>query len=383
MARIATTISDAVGIRHGVTMMANTASDLERICDLFDRIAVRDGGTREVGGLWPSERTALIVDLTGLITAFQTLHKRPSIDGVIDRGGGTLRLMNQLAADPLPGPPVGLSAEVVPPPGNKVDEIDGGYWVAEPSSMPGTGMMRAINVPVKFKRLLVKAEGSAIKWFGVVIPASMLGSQGASPHIAFTPTPAQGNYYDSSYDQFTAWAQLWDDYTSVYGCQLAGAGVNQMLIIPFYKNAQAGDLGDFLSNWQEVISAVGTAAINRVDPLYLRDTFTFNRIYSTSFSNGYVTHQNFFNKAVGAADMTSVLFDLDGVAGGSMWRPAKGVIYLNRQAPQGTNPVAGRHWYVGSRWADFNKVYGGAQVTTHAMSRNHLLYPGLRQFCPA
>ncbi|MBL8183278.1 MAG: hypothetical protein JNL64_17060, partial [Blastocatellia bacterium] len=57
MARIATMISDAVGIRHGVTMMANTASDLERICDLFDRIAVRDGGTREVGGLWPSDRT--------------------------------------------------------------------------------------------------------------------------------------------------------------------------------------------------------------------------------------------------------------------------------------------------------------------------------------
>lgn len=380
MASTATNLTDAVGIRHGTTMMANTAADLARVTDLFDRIHVRDGGTLEVGGLWPADRAALIVELAGLITAFQTLHRRPKIDGVIDRGGGTLRLMNQLAVDPAPGGAGGIFAEVMPAPGERSMAFDNGCWVADPSAMAGAGPLRALAVSARYFRLLVRAEGSAIKWFGVVIPASVLARTDASPHINFTPTPAQGAYFDGAYDDFTAWGQLWDDYTEVIGGQIAAAGVNQILFLPFYKNAQAGKLGEFLVNWRAVIGAVGTAALNHLDVLYLRDSYTFNRIYSSSFSNGYVTHQNFFNSAQGAADMTETLFDLDGVAGGSMWRPAKGVIYLNRNAPGGNSPI-GRHWYVGNRWADFAKVYGGRLPSTHALCRNHLLYPGLRQYC--
>jgi hypothetical protein len=129
------------------------------------------------------------------------------------------------------------------------------------------------------------------------------------------------------------------------------------------------------------VSAVVTAAINSIDPYMLRDTFTFDRIVSSSFSNGYVAHQGFHNKAAGAAAMTDVLFDLDGQAGGSTWRPAKGVIYLNR-TPGAVNPVGGRQWYVGGRWEPkFKPLYGGGNVNGHAASRNHLLYHGLWQFC--
>ena len=77
--------------------------------------------------------------------------------------------------------------------------------------------------------------------------------------------------------------------------------------------------------------------------------------------------------------MTDVLFDLDGVAGGSTWRPPKGVIYLNRQPPALLNPV-GANWYVGARWQNFAPFYGG-NLNTHACCRNHLLYHALWQYC--
>ena len=47
----------------------------------------------EIGGLWQTERMALISELAGQIVTFQTTNSRPIIDGAIDRDGGTLREM--------------------------------------------------------------------------------------------------------------------------------------------------------------------------------------------------------------------------------------------------------------------------------------------------
>lgn len=113
MATILTSIKSAVGIRDGKAVMPNRAEDLDEITDLFDRIAFAEGGTREIGGMWASERTALIAEVTTEIVRFQTVQKRPKVDGVIDPGGGTLKRMNELASEPrlkplltaLPGDP--------------------------------------------------------------------------------------------------------------------------------------------------------------------------------------------------------------------------------------------------------------------------------------
>jgi hypothetical protein len=199
------------------------------------------------------------------------------------------------------------------------------------------------------------------------------------PHINFTPTPIQGGYQDGSYDSFGGWDNLWRDYTAVIGGQVALSGADQILVLPFYRTAQANNLGDFLLNWKETVTEVLTAAIDSIDATALRDRYTFERIVTSSFSNGYVAHQQFQAKGAGVSEATDVIFDLDGQAGGSVWRPAKGVIYLNRPAGP-VNPVAGRQWYVGGRWEKFAPFYGGS-VNGHAASRNHLLYHGLWQFC--
>jgi hypothetical protein len=260
----------------------------------------------------------LIAEVTAEIVRFQTVNHRPVVDGVIDPAGGTLKVMNQLAADPSPGT---LAAKVMP----------------APDGLPEAA-----------------------------------GAQGV---YVVDPTPIQGGYVDGNYDSFTGWGGLWRDYTSVIGGQVAASGADQVLVIPFYRTSQMDNLGDFLTNWREVVSAVVTAAMNSVDAFFLRDKFTFDRIVSSSFSNGWRAHHKFHTLAAGAANMTDVLYDLDGVAGGSTWQPSKGVIYQNRKAPGKTNPV-GNNWYVGSRWDDFKSIYGGS-VNGHAASRNHLLYHGL------
>jgi hypothetical protein len=270
-----------------------------------------------------------------------------------------------------------LAAKVMPAP-DGLPEAAGaqGVYVVDPTSMPGFGPLRKMVANANYVRKLVRVDASSIKWYGVVVPKSGSGQTiGKIPHINFTPTPIQGGYVDGNYDSFTGWGGLWRDYTSVIGGQVAASGVDQVLVIPFYRTSQMDNLGDFLANWREVVSAVLTAAMNSVDPLFLRDKFTFDRIVSSSFSNGWRAHNKFHTLAAGASNMTDAVFDLDGVAGGSTWQPSKGVIYQNRKAPGKINPV-GNNWYVGGRWDDFKSIYGGS-VNGHAASRNHLLYHGL------
>ena len=374
MALVFRSITSPVGVRNGQAMMPNLLKDLNTVTDIFDRIPVAKGGSAEIGGVWATDRNLLISEVTAQIVTFQTTNARPVVDGVVDPGGGTLKLMNQLAADPPPG---SITATVMPAPDK--EEIDSGLAVADVNLMAGLRPIEPMNVSTHLFRKLVRVENCSINWYGVVIPNSCQG-QGAMPHINFTPTPNQGHYYDPGYDSFDSWGQLWKDYTWTIGGQVAASGANQILVIPFYKNSQFKSLGDFLLNWREVVSQVITAALISYDPMMLRTDFSFDRIVSSSFSNGYIAHQNFNSQAVGAANMTDYIFDLDGAAGGSHWVPGNGVIYRNQKPPGNNNP-AGNVWYVGGRWGNgFSPIYPGG-INTHAACRNHLLYHGLFMFC--
>lgn len=375
-----TKIDQAVGVRNGLTPMPNLQTDLDKITALFDSIPVAKGGSKEIGGLWLTERNALIAEVTAQIVAFQTTNHRPVIDGVIDPTGGTLKLMNQLASSaPGPTPGGGITATVEPAPDGLEEAAAAGIHVANVNQMPGLGKIDPVVVGFDYIRKLVRVEGSSIKWFGVVFKSTGGSISGGIPHINFTPTPIQGGYQDSTYDSFGGWANLWRDYTHVIGSQMVAARSDQILVLPFYKTSQQQNLGDFLTNWKEVVAAVVQTAIFAVDIFFLRDGYTFNEIVSSSFSNGWVAHQQFSTKAAGAAEMTKKAIDLDGVAGGSNWVPPNGIVYRNRPVPGKMNP-AGNVWYVGGRWSqEFAKIYGG-QLNTHAACRNHLLYHALTTF---
>jgi hypothetical protein len=116
MAGSARSIIAAVGIRYGTAMMPNKPEDLETIKGLFDRITVANGGTAGTGRVWPTDSNSLITVLTAQIVSFQTINRRPVIDGVVDPDGGTLREMNRLASDGPPLPGGGITATVMPAP---------------------------------------------------------------------------------------------------------------------------------------------------------------------------------------------------------------------------------------------------------------------------
>jgi len=171
-------------------MMPNLPKDLNTVTDIFDRIPVAKGGSAEIGGVWATDRNLLISEVAAQIVTFQTTNARPVVDGVIDPGGGTLKLMNQLAADPPPG---SITAIVMPAP--DIEEIDSMFAVADVNLMAGLRPIEPMNVNTHLFRKLVRVENCSINWYGVVIPNSCQG-QGAMPHINFTPTPNQGHYFD-------------------------------------------------------------------------------------------------------------------------------------------------------------------------------------------
>jgi hypothetical protein len=116
-------------------------------------------------------------------------------------------------------------------------------YFASVYSMPGVDPLLPDSKATRYTRQLIRVTGTSIKWFGVVIPESVVSTvSSAVPHIFFTPTPIQGHYYDQTYDSF-GWGRLWDDYTSRIGGLLTASGVNQILVIPFYKNSRGWGVG--------------------------------------------------------------------------------------------------------------------------------------------
>ena len=376
------TISQAVGIRNGVRPCPNVQVDLNKIRDLFDTIPTDAGGTRESIGQWSTVRAILITEIAAQITIFQEKQPGLTVDGAIDPSGNTLKRMNAIAAAQLGGVTV-ISATVdhnVTP----YSEIgqDVSFTAIDTFSMPGTGPLKIIRDKWSYVRRLVRVENCSIKWFGVLFNAVGGTAQfGSVPHIYFTPHPSQGGYLDPGYDSFTSWHKLWHDYTQAPGRQIVTAGKDQVLVVPFYTNAQhRGGLGDFLSNWKETVTTVVTAAIDSIDPTALRNRFEFDELYSTSFSDGWIPHRQFHTEGLGVQQITTRVIDLDGQAAHppSHWRPAKGIVYLDRAPPRLGNPV-GNEWYVGGRWTQqimMDDWHG--RFTGHAACSSYLLYHGMR-----
>jgi hypothetical protein len=379
------TISQAVGIRNGVRPCPNVQIDLNKIRDLFDTIPTEAGGTRDSIGEWSTVRADLIKEIAAQITIFQGAPPGGlTVDGAIDPLGNTLKRMNAISASLLGGVTV-ISARVdhnVAP----YSEIgqDVSFTAIDSFSMPGRGPLKIIRDKWSYVRRLVRVENCSIKWFGVLFNAPGGTAQfGSVPHIYFTPHPSQGRppYLDHAYDSFTTWRKLWHDYTQAPGRQIVTAGKDQVLVVPFYTNAQhRGGLGDFLLNWKETVTTVVTAAIDSIDPTALRSRFEFDEIYSTSFSDGWIPHRQFHTEGLGVKEMTTRVIDLDGQAAHppSHWRPAQGIVYLDRAPPRAGNPV-GNEWYVGGRWTQQIMMddWGGG-FTGHAACSSYLLYHGMR-----
>ncbi|MDX2267696.1 MAG: hypothetical protein NW208_06290 [Bryobacter sp.] len=382
MAKVPVSIQSPVGIRYGWAVQTNLPDDTRKIAALFDRIPFHQGGTREVANQWPADQDTLIEKLAEQITWFQKKNNRPLVDGVVDPGQGTLKLMNELALDgpagsstPQPSSGLALPATVVPPMGTYNLEGGNPKLVADPTSVAGAGPLRPLSAPQHIWRRLVKVEGSSITWFGITASKHITDFNSAVPHLNFHPTPWQGGYHDPGYDSFATWIKLWADYTANIGTQIAAASVDQIGVFPFYRNTQPANLGSFAQNWKDAVASAITAAVRDALPGSLPSPYTFTEIESSSFSNGWLIHYNFHRNAQGASQATRQLYELDGHAAQCLWVSPKGLHYRNKPAPKGQNPE-GNIFYVGQRW-DLFEPHGGGNKYGHQNCRDYLLYHGL------
>src|SRR5688572_19220864 len=189
----ATTISQAVGIRNGKTLLPNRAEDLGKIRDLFDTIPTDAGGTRDSEGFWATQRELLIPQLTGHILTFQSTQTGLTADGAIDPGGNTLKRMNALSQGGGGGVVVGIRAQAVPVLNPKYPELglNRTFETVNPSSVPGTKPLEPLGGQVSYLRKLVRVDNCSIKWFGVLFKWTDSGGGPAftskEPHVFFTP----------------------------------------------------------------------------------------------------------------------------------------------------------------------------------------------------
>jgi hypothetical protein len=90
MATQSVSIGGPVGTRNGVPALPNQSADLATITDLFDRITSQNGGTSDISGSWPTDRSTLIDQVTGQIAVFQSTNHIGTVDSAIDPHGATL-----------------------------------------------------------------------------------------------------------------------------------------------------------------------------------------------------------------------------------------------------------------------------------------------------
>jgi hypothetical protein len=351
------TINKAVGIRDGKTILPNADDDMALVIARLNRIPLLDGGRKEtpIGLSGALGRTVLIAELAAAIAAFQTVQiakgklKAKRADGTVDLGGKTIALLSELAGPDPVVPKITrhdpMQVQVDPKaPGSKVP-------AAAPHSVSGGGPLQLEWVSSTTTRMIIHVPGQDVSWFGVVIPEKVVANPaGAMPCVFFTPKPGQAGILPGNYNRFmgTAWEDLWERYTRKIGGQLAASGANVILVFPFYTDNQMTNLGSFAADWEDVLELVISTAIDRINPLALRDRFDIGSIMTASFSNGIIAHQTFVTtgRGVASALYQAIIFDARHLSG---WQPKGAVHYLNTKAKSGLNPQGG-DWFVGGRF---------------------------------
>lgn len=299
MALTFTDITQPVGIRNGQTKMPNKQGDLEIVTDLFDRISVDDGGSSEIFGVWSKNRDDLIQEVTDQIITFQTKNGMKVIDGVLDRSGGTLKLMNKLATDRLltrmPGTPTweDWGYDRLPP--LSTDKAPETTWELPfgHTGSPGNMSTRAYECD---KALGVPHVG--IGWPEGVKPSAYL--------LYFHHSLSQeGNAYASSAVRFTKGI---GDYMigRMKGLDSIGwSGKNVCLVVP--EPTSSGQ-GAFENNEKLVIEA-----LKEIDADVTSETRDLPPLLLASYSDGLGRMKTFMTSCPNLRKTVRGMYDFDGM----------------------------------------------------------------------
>jgi hypothetical protein len=248
-------------------------------------------------------------------------------------------------------------------------------------SVDGAAPLRFKAQHLEFECLLYKLQGIDVQWIGIVLPDDL--TMEPIPHIFFHPTAQQAGILDVDYAAFSGgWAHVWQAYCKWMGAQIAAADrMQQALILPLYRSAQARDLGNFNRYWKPVLLELLDDAFGAHAPFAIYGPeVSFSKICTSSFSVGIVAHMHFHSRGADVVNMTDKAFDLDGKFGRghwAMWRSQKAIIYQDRPV-EGPNPQ-GNVYRLGDRWSNAFRLLsrGSRHQDTHWLTAQYMLYHGI------
>jgi hypothetical protein len=372
---MATTLTKPVGIRNGQTPMPNEKKDLDKVTDLFDRISFAQGGSMEIGGLWATERSALILEVTAQIVTFQTRNGLV-VDGVIDQTGDTLKLLNQLARPPR----FTVTIRSGSPELYDTTISDSKDWFVVPPTVPGKKPMDFVQEHVRHNFRIYRVDGlERIHWFSVVTP---VGRVGPKPTCVFFFLPDVGQestagFSESEYEAMapgSRWEGVLRAYSQVMGSQMiASDPENLVLIIPLRPMSVdiKHELGDLNDHWKTVGELLATDAVMQEDPFAIRtDALSLNSVITASYSSGLNVHANFVKNARGLDAVREASIEIDGDAS---WSAPRSMVFKE------DHPNHGGNYFTRGRWG---KLPAAAVAkhrikTTHWQIAQYMLHAGL------
>ena len=300
MALTFTDIHSPVGIRNGQTPMTNAPADLAIVTDLFDRIPMNSGGSAENFGIWSKNRDDLIQEVADQIVAFQRTNGMTVIDGVLDPGGRTLKLMNKLAADklvtPLQGDPGWEDWGYTRLPQlihNKVPEID---WEL---TFGGASQFRAMDTRAYTCDRAMGTPHVGISWpMGVKKPSAYLLYFHHSIGQEGTDYVPSGVRFKKGIGDYLIGRMKGMD-------QIAYSGKNVCLVVP--EPTFAGQ-GVFSYNEKLI-----TEALKEIDADLSGETRDLPPLLTASYSDGLERMQHFMENCPSLRRTVKAMYDFDGL----------------------------------------------------------------------
>jgi hypothetical protein len=158
---------------------------------------------------------------------------------------------------------------------------------------------------LKFRVLL----GGRVHWVGAAVPAGLTDFTQA--HVFFHPAPGQAGIADSQYDAFTGgWVNV-ERYVPWIGSQLAAAGREQVLFVPYLRGGEYFQLGLLGSDPIARITALLSAAQQALHP-GAATAPTLKVLGASSFSVGVAALSRFIAR-VGGTGLLREAYDFDGL----------------------------------------------------------------------
>jgi hypothetical protein len=245
-------------------------------------------------------------------------------------------------------------------------------------------------------------------WFGVSFRKGIRSFD--SVNIFCHPSPGNAGMHDRDYaSRANNWRRLFR-YVEMLGSQIAVAGCDQILIVPFFSNAAYNSTGIFGPNWQDIVEQIRQAVIakvrqasspseafERTPGLFGKARAEFEAVISapdpaslaaplrnvvlSDFSYGRCLMWNVRKSAHGLNHFLREVWDFDGNGGAAPYstKDVKGILYdQSRTADWRSYHVPAERWVAYHRTVvNWHAVHGDipAMLCWHAASVSNVARP--------